>query len=132
MSDLISREAAAKMLRDKVKKLITTKEPMTNEGVITRLAITEAAFDIENMPAVDAKPVRCGQWRVYSKTRSFDILHLGSMFRRYVVMKYLPTTLGLRCSECGKVTYVNDSIAYNYCPHCGANMDLEESDAPDR
>ena len=28
----------------------------------------------------------------------------------------------LRCSKCHKVTFVDNSIRYDYCPHCGAKM----------
>ena len=30
--------------------------------------------------------------------------------------------LRLSCSNCGKVTLVDESIVYSYCPHCGALM----------
>lgn len=29
----------------------------------------------------------------------------------------------LRCPNCNLWTYVNFSIKYNYCPHCGARME---------
>lgn len=30
--------------------------------------------------------------------------------------------LHLQCSNCNKVTCVDDSIEYKFCPHCGINM----------
>lgn len=30
--------------------------------------------------------------------------------------------LRLKCSECKMLTLVDDTIAYKYCPHCGAQM----------
>ena len=32
------------------------------------------------------------------------------------------TMIRQRCSECNKVTMVDGSILYKYCPHCGADM----------
>lgn len=54
---------------------------------------------IENAPTIEAEPVRHGKWN----------LHDGKTW----------------CSVCGK-----SNKAYNppYCPHCGAKMDLEESE----
>lgn len=69
---------------------------------------------------------RCGKWEAYNTTTSFDILHPRRMIRRLKAVKYLLTVLGLRCSACWFVTYVDDSIGYKFCPHCGAKMDSEE------
>ena len=38
------------------------------------------------------------------------------------------TMIRQRCSECNKVTMVDGSILYKYCPHCGARMDGERSE----
>ena len=35
------------------------------------------------------------------------------------------TMIRQRCSECNKVTMVDGSILYKYCPHCGADMRSE-------
>ena len=32
------------------------------------------------------------------------------------------TELHLKCSACGKITTVDSSIKYEYCPHCSAEM----------
>ena len=32
------------------------------------------------------------------------------------------TELRLQCSVCHKITMVDSSIKYEYCPHCGAEM----------
>ena len=34
--------------------------------------------------------------------------------------------LKLQCPFCRKITLVDESIRYNYCPHCGAR--IEEAD----
>lgn len=51
---------------------------------------------IRNIPAADVAPVRHGRWKRYGK-------NLGE------------------CSECGEIV----SVRNNYCPNCGAKMDLE-------
>ena len=55
---------------------------------------------IDNAPTVEAEPVRHGHW---------------------VEAKYPLFT----CSECG-ATYQDTGYSYNYCPNCGAKMDLEQ------
>ena len=35
------------------------------------------------------------------------------------------TMIRQRCSECNKVTMVDGSILYKYCPHCGSEMRSE-------
>ena len=53
-------------------------------------------FDIQHMIPEDVAPVRHGRWKRYGK-------NLGE------------------CSECGEIV----SVRNNYCPNCGAKMDLE-------
>lgn len=55
-------------------------------------------FDVESFPAADVAPVRHGYW--------------------------LPPVIGplwVLCSECE----TQSDNAYNFCPNCGAKMDLE-------
>ena len=52
--------------------------------------------DLRDMKAADVAPVRYARWKRYGK-------NLGE------------------CSECGEIV----SVRSNYCPHCGAKMDLE-------
>lgn len=56
--------------------------------------------DIARFPAVDAEPVRHGKWEF----REDDV------------------TWWWMCSECGSA----EILPTNYCPNCGAKMDLEE------
>lgn len=67
------------------------------ESVWVGLVLSEL---IDNAPTVDAEPVRHGYW---------------------VEAKYPLFT----CSECG-ATYQDTGYGYNYCPNCGAKMDLEK------
>ena len=53
--------------------------------------------DVDAIPAADVAPVRHGRWKRYGKNLC-------------------------ECSECGEIV----SVRSNYCPNCGAKMDLEE------
>ena len=61
-------------------------------------------------PIIDAEPVRHGQW----ETKVYTIESDGwiTEYREEV------------CSECGE----GQIGISNYCPNCGAKMDLEEED----
>lgn len=71
--------------------------------------LAEAAIDeINVMPTVDIKPTKHGHWVEYPKPHYF------------------------KCSKCKyivpyrKAVSVNGEREYDYCPNCGAIMDLEE------
>ena len=74
-------------------------------------AIAEAEYDgnfvlvvpvkkIRNLPAADVAPVRHGRWLPFHSTAAGDIQY---------------------CSACE----IGCTWKPNYCPNCGANMDLE-------
>lgn len=111
MSDLISREAAIKMIC---------------EGGYMAAALAK----VEALPTIDAEPVRRGKWywqeeATYNPTEPTE-------YNSYWA-----------CSACGEdiADYLNhalpscfiflDSPDYEptmeYCPHCGAKMDLEDA-----
>ena len=87
MDDFISREAL-------LKKLLMPEKGTMEFSADVLDAIMEA-------PAVDARPVRRGNWRWCGEDRRNDTY---------------------QCSECGRMN-MDDS---NYCPNCGAKMILEE------
>ena len=61
-------------------------------------------------PAADVAPVVHGRWIEYTKV--------------IIPEPYNKWEQAWKCSECG----FNDGfVAYNFCPNCGARMDLEES-----
>lgn len=74
-----------------------------NKSPAQRELIRIAAIGIRQIRAADVAPVRHGRW----------VYPLG-MAWNYV------------CSECGKSIGV---IQHNYCPNCGAKMDLEGGSA---
>lgn len=65
--------------------------------------LREMLDEVENIPAVDAEPVKHGKWRVVN-----------------VPKKWGGATL--RCSECNTGT----TNLWNYRPNCGAKMDKEK------
>lgn len=58
--------------------------------------------EIDEMPTVDAVPVRHGKWIYYYR---------------------IEQGRALRCSECKMVFWVGDGREGNFCPNCGAMMD---------
>jgi len=72
-------------------------------------------FVINEVPTVDAEPVRHGHWD--TKYLSEDEDWSG-----------IEHTIG-RCSVCrGKIDIVGKRIPYLYCPFCGAKMDEVEDE----
>ena len=100
MDDLISRKALLTV--PNVRKVTEFDE--TGEG-ITYLAVPVDA--IEKAPAVDAEPVRHGEWGE-PQIIGYDDTQL--LFAR-------------PCSECGHLT---DMYRPRFCPDCGDKMDGKE------
>lgn len=71
------------------------------------VAYVVLASDIYRMPAEDVAPVRHGFWEPRKDAFGF-----------------------VRCSVCHECNIYNDwpdGKKWNYCPHCGAKLDLEET-----
>lgn len=88
MSDLISREAALK----KIVEYFRNTDPKGEE----QFGVLKCSRLIRTAPAVDAEPVRHGQWSGNS--------------------------LDFSCSVCGVYQNIYTGRT-NYCPNCGAKMD---------
>ncbi len=86
---------------------------------------TVSANDIARFPTVDAAPVKHGRWMTYK----YD----EKQYRNVIIPwngKGLPHDIF--CSECRTPALLNgheEDVDSNYCPNCGAKMDLEEQDA---
>lgn len=70
--------------------------------------------DIDKAPAVDATPVVRGFWKEFSRSELVNWKDGKPVWDDLSVY---------RCSECDFGTI----IKHNYCPSCGAKMDLEAS-----
>lgn len=70
-------------------------------STLQHIALKEA---LDRIPVMDAEPVRHGKWIPHEDE---DGEHYGD-----------------KCSECGE-WYVMPYGKTNFCPHCGARMDLD-------
>lgn len=77
-----------------------------SKGLIRHGKLVSDLFD--DIPTVDAEPVRHGHWEMKADPYGF--------FDKIPV-----------CSECGCTTKMRET--YKYCPNCGAKMDLEKENA---
>ena len=119
MSDYISREAAIAYIRDQSEELQKSFEELGGESEIYAIyadAYNDLAEDFHRIPAADVEPVRRGQW-----------------FRYEDDWNSLTT---FQCSVCGEeYCFERDedilTLNYNYCPNCGAKMDLEDESNDD-
>ena len=90
-NDLISRSGAVEILRAKADTAVCTEWHML---------YLNAARMIEKLPAVDAEPVRRGEWTEPYKNDIWD------------------------CYVCSICKFATDK-KYIYCPNCGAKMEGE-------
>lgn len=68
-------------------------------------------LEIDEIPAADVEPVRRGWWK------TFDSSYWRST--QYGVQAI--DCVKIRCGLCGR----GSAVRTNYCPNCGAKMDLE-------
>lgn len=109
MAEYIEREALIKDIESRrlvFKITVTVEEALVSQGNAIRKAIEEA-------PAADVVEVKHGEWQ--------EIDNL-------VIEHGLPTVKGKtwRCSICGEARKNRTAPDMNYCPNCGAKMDLKE------
>lgn len=113
MSDYISRETAIEELR----KAADCANCNAGAGGLCGFCdIDNAARLINGIPAADVAPMRPGRrWEEYSTPRYCGIDADGNPVFRDGVVYY--------CSnpKCRRKTVIKE----NYCPNCGAKMDLE-------
>lgn len=124
MADYISREAAIAVAEDSQKKVCP-------RGLWGRtFALDEEQYDLwqnlierlEAIPAADVEPVRYGRWE---ECDWVDVDEHGFGTRRAF-------KAGLRCSQCACVFKKELLWKRNWCPSCGAKMDLEEEQDDER
>lgn len=108
MSDYISREAAIEDF-EQCNQKNSTWTPQRVKTLLMRI------------PSADAVPVRNGKWEGYSHSRYCGIDADGEPVYRDGVVYY--------CSnpKCRRKTVIKE----NYCPNCGAKMELEDENNDD-
>ena len=72
-----------------------------------------AMMSLADVPAAEAVPVVHGRWLPQEMPTGIEAFGFKEM-----------TVQAFMCSACGKSVDVSEGH-YNYCPHCGARMDLE-------
>lgn len=79
-------------------------------------------WDCEPVTRHEAKKLlKSGYWTIKKKRKFIDLEHASE---QYTALGYPHINiLNLECSNCKKVTMVNDSILYEFCPHCGVKME---------
>lgn len=128
MSDLISREAAIKMLQEKAQGYVVSMFATMTECNIAKIVAMECANELNGLPAVDAEPVRHGYWLWRDEWTQ-------------VIGEPTEHETGWECSVCHTEleSYIYEAISESaeiegyepkmeYCPKCGAKMDLEDDD----
>lgn len=80
----------------------------------------------ENDELRKERPVVRGKWVLDGVQM---IINLENAREQYKELGYPHRNeLRMRCSNCKKITMVDASIRYEYCPHCGADMREVEHD----
>ena len=81
----------------------------------------EAEKLLKSETLAEFRPVVHANWTVLTKRKA---IFLDNANEQYKALGFPHRNiLQMRCSNCGVFTQVDDSIAYEYCPHCGAKMD---------
>ena len=105
MAEYIERDAVHDLVRS------LTKYALASPGN-TRHRITVDAndvdFGVDKIPSADVAPVRHGRWEARAIPRS-------DPDGDWIALEY-------HCSLCNRLEYRKE----NYCPNCGAKMDLED------
>lgn len=100
---LIDADALEKSLTEKGADYTVSMFATSDDCNIARLVAFECAEEVKNAPAIEAEPVRHGKWVWVRDKHNYP--------------------MGMKCSECGRRV---KNLGENYCPKCGAKMDLEE------
>lgn len=106
MNDLISRDAAVELLREKAREYTVSKFATSEHCRLARSVALEAATEIAAMPGVDAVPVRHGHW---------------------IKRGYACGDNEWECSVCGETEWTGSADWMKFCMYCGARMDEEVS-----
>ena len=69
---------------------------------------------IESFETMDVEPVRHGKWKGYTRVAFHGMDKSDNPIYRDIIVWH--------CGCCGRRTVIRE----NYCPNCGAKMDLEE------
>lgn len=85
-----------------IEKLLST-DVIKNNKIANNL-LEQVLFDIQNFPSSDVAPVTHGKWEYFGGSAT-----IRSHFR---------------CSKCKHLRFEYYTSKFDYCPSCGAKMDL--------
>lgn len=116
MAEYIEREAVVKYLRSRKGNFLDDIGKSWSAGM------EAAAITCEKFPAADVAPVRHGRWvkKIWRSRGGYRYVKCDCG-KEVLAEKPFDDPIEV-CSECGKI---NESVFGNYCPNCGAKMDLE-------
>lgn len=93
--DAISRQAAVNAIYDLCGENVSLKENPFRDNPHMDAVVDE----LENLPSVTPQP-KLGRW----------------------IDSHIPESMLCECSECG---FTCDAYSFNYCPNCGAKMEVK-------
>ena len=114
----MTREEAIKIEETIIKWLESLKAEIGKPEHSTLWHYAEA-IDMA-IEALKAEPVKHGEWET-GLLREFRDTDIEAQ-EKADKAGYVRYVVNLKCSACGKITMVDNSIKYNFCPHCGAKM----------
>lgn len=78
----------------------------------------DAIYHIKAAPTIEER--KTGKW---IKKGAQMHINLDNAREQYTELGYPHRNISvLMCDVCRKITLVDESIKYNFCPHCGADM----------
>lgn len=80
----------------------------SNDDYTALVRINDILHCIDTMPTADVQPIKHGRWIYVGSVRSWD---------------------EIKCSACNSAFSTEDRdliLNWDFCPHCGARMDLDE------
>lgn len=96
-----------------IEKLLKTS--LVEKDKVALNVVEQVLFDIKAIQKADVEPVKHGAWNGYTISACLKITD------KFGEPIYRDATYYC-CSECYRRTVIRE----NYCPNCGAKMDLEE------
>lgn len=111
MTEYIEREA----ISEEIRKYYYKNPPNFSYGEGFDRGLDRAQRAILDAPAADVAPVVHGRWEPY--VEEVEIYNAGGVAER--------KQTGWICGRCKSVESITRYYKTNYCPNCGAKMDLE-------
>lgn len=111
MTEYIEREA----ISEEIRKYYYKNPPNFSYGEGFDRGLDRAQRAILDAPAADVAPVVHGRWEPYFE--EVEIYNAGGVAER--------KQTGWICGRCKSVESITRYYKTNYCPNCGAKMDLE-------